>query len=373
MPIKVNPFKPTAGKNPPLLIDRREILDDFREGILDGPGAPGRLMRITGARGSGKTVLLNAFGAIAKEYGWAVIDETAGDQLCERIRSQALAHNPLTGVSLKASLPLVSADVNLTQPASTSLRAALTHRVEGLTRAGKGLLITIDEVQDAAEDDMRIIAQAVQHLIREDQSIALIFAGITSGVMRIIDGKAMTFLRRAMAEELHPIPLLEVADALRRTFEENGLAVHDSELKAMARASAGYPFMIQLIGYRVFRLARRHEAEQACVLAIDVERGVEGARAEYETMVLEVSLNQLSALPIAFLLAMAQDDSSSAISEIAKRLGKSTQGVSPVRQELISEQVIEPVSRGRIDFALPYLREYLREHEDDLRARFGLL
>ena len=45
----VNPFKPTAGMNPPELIGRDTVLDDFAEALENGPGAPDRLMRISGA------------------------------------------------------------------------------------------------------------------------------------------------------------------------------------------------------------------------------------------------------------------------------------------------------------------------------------
>jgi hypothetical protein len=40
-----NPFKPTAGANPPLLVGRDELIDEFAESIEDGPGAPMRLRR----------------------------------------------------------------------------------------------------------------------------------------------------------------------------------------------------------------------------------------------------------------------------------------------------------------------------------------
>ena len=53
-----NPFKPTAGKRPPMLIGRESVIEDFEEGLDNGAGAPGRLMLITGNRGCGKTVLL---------------------------------------------------------------------------------------------------------------------------------------------------------------------------------------------------------------------------------------------------------------------------------------------------------------------------
>ena len=47
----VNPFKPTAGAEPPVLIGRDKVIDDFSDGLDEGVGAPARLMRITGPRG----------------------------------------------------------------------------------------------------------------------------------------------------------------------------------------------------------------------------------------------------------------------------------------------------------------------------------
>ena len=38
-----NPFKPTAGKRPPILIGRESVIEDFEEGLDNGAGAPGRL------------------------------------------------------------------------------------------------------------------------------------------------------------------------------------------------------------------------------------------------------------------------------------------------------------------------------------------
>ena len=56
--IGVNPFLPTAGAEPPQLIGRAGILDEFRYGLRIRSGAPGLLTIFTGARGIGKTVML---------------------------------------------------------------------------------------------------------------------------------------------------------------------------------------------------------------------------------------------------------------------------------------------------------------------------
>lgn len=57
MKAKENPFKPTAGGEPPLLIGRGKVIRDFEKGLDNGVGAPGRIMLVTGARGTGKTVM----------------------------------------------------------------------------------------------------------------------------------------------------------------------------------------------------------------------------------------------------------------------------------------------------------------------------
>ena len=75
---RANPFKPTAGMNPPELIGRDAILDDFSDALDNGPGSPERLMRVSGVRGVGKTVLLNAMGDIAETVAlrWLTLRQT---------------------------------------------------------------------------------------------------------------------------------------------------------------------------------------------------------------------------------------------------------------------------------------------------------
>lgn len=83
-----NPFKPSAGSSPPLLVGREAAIDAFDESIEDGPGAPARLSRLTGARGVGKTVMLTALGERAQSRGWIVIAETATSGLVGRLTAE---------------------------------------------------------------------------------------------------------------------------------------------------------------------------------------------------------------------------------------------------------------------------------------------
>jgi len=68
-----NPFKPSFGVSPPLLVGREGLIDEFVEALEDGPGSAARATLYTGARGAGKTVMLNAIEGRAKQLGWVVV------------------------------------------------------------------------------------------------------------------------------------------------------------------------------------------------------------------------------------------------------------------------------------------------------------
>ncbi len=368
----VNPFKPTAGAEPPVLIGRDRVIEDFSDGLDEGVGSPARLMRITGPRGSGKTVLLTELGDMARKRGWTVLYETAGEGLCENIVRALSAPGLKRELSAELNAVVAKAHVGVERDArETTLREALGDAAAKLTGKDKGLLVTIDEVQDADEEDIRVIASAVQHLIRERKNIAFVFAGITTGVLDLINGKSLTFLRRAKAEELGAIPIDEVACALRTTVEKSGLAIDEDALTLAAHETAGYAYLIQLVGYHIWRTGKAH-AEQSPVISLeDAKRGVSAALADFETSVLETALSDLPRHAMEYLLAMSEDDGPSSTAAIADRLGLKGTSLTSYRRMLIKRQVIEPTARGYVDFSIPHMRDYLRRSGEDLLVRYG--
>ena len=146
--MRMNPFKPTAGAEPPVLAGRDGILYDFEMGLEEGVGAPGRLMRITGPRGSGKTVLLTELGDIARRRGWRVLDVTAAERLPELI-CRRLERSSDAEYELGIDLMVVKASARLGDKGESAddVYEALGRVARALTKHGKGLLVTIDEIQ----------------------------------------------------------------------------------------------------------------------------------------------------------------------------------------------------------------------------------
>ncbi|NHM15934.1 AAA family ATPase [Eggerthellaceae bacterium zg-887] len=369
----VNPFKPTAGAEPPVLVGREKVIEDFSDGLAEGAGARGRLMRITGPRGSGKTVLLTELGDLARNEGWDVIDETARDGLCDRIAHAASSEASRADLSFDLHAGVFDFHAATPKPEGPcDLRDALTKRLQVLARQKRGLLITLDEVQDANRDEMREIAAAVQHLIREKHDIAFVFAGLTSGVLDLVNGEALTFLRRALPEELAAIPTEEVRAAYRETMVRSGLDIEDEALSIAAQATVGYAYLVQLVGYQVWRAGKGHVETSKLITALDARQGVDAAIDEFFDAVLESAVAGLPLRAVEYLLAMADGPDVCPTAFVADELNVAAASLTSYRRMLIQRQIIESHARGFVTFAIPYTRRFLRERKESLLARYGV-
>lgn len=363
----MNPFKPTAGKTPPELIGRDAIIEAFVDGIENGPGAPERLMRLTGARGMGKTVMLNELGRIARQRGWLVIDEVASTGFCTRILDRLTPRSHVGSMRVRPSILGISLGEIEIERASLTLRETMEDRLKS-NKAG--LLITLDELQDTSIDEIRALAVAIQQVIGDDLSIAFAFAGLPSMVDRVVNAKALTFLRRAVPENLVPLWPEDIERSFAETLEASGMKTTPEALGMMTETSAGYPFMVQLVGYYTWKVAQKRASK--IIELPDAKQGAVAARLQFDRMVVEPALHNLPETLLNYLLAMAEDNGKpSKVGAVSLRLGKELTALSSYRSRLIKENVIESRSRGEIRFVIPYMADYLNAHRAELLDEMG--
>jgi len=247
-----NPFTPTFGVTPPMLVGRDEEISTFADAPDDGPGAPGRAMLFTGARGSGKTVMLNAVEDAAARRGWLVISETTrpgvADELTKTVLPGLLSeHHPgavqshVTGAN--ASAAGFGGGVTRQRVERFPMEPSLRSEVEALTDALRphqtGVLISLDEVHTAALQDLRQITQAVQHAFREGRELAFVAAGLPSAVQDVLNDEVMTFLRRAERFTLGAVSVDDVKQALLRPIEDSGRTITPLHSGSPPRARRG--------------------------------------------------------------------------------------------------------------------------------------
>lgn len=348
-----NPFKPTAGMNPPELVGRDSILEDFTEALENGPGAPERLMRISGVRGTGKTVLLNAVGDIARSKGFKVVDIASNAGFCTRLRELLTHESPSKHVTVEPSVLGVSLGaIELTKGEPLLGEVMLATSKKG------GLLVTLDEIQDASPEEMREFGNEIQLLIRQKANVAFVFAGLPTAVDGIIGDETLTFLQRARAIELNRLADSDVAESLRDTFQKTGKEVSEEIVDSLTQAVSGYPFMLQLVGYYTWQATARRKATK--VTQEDVTLGLEKGRSNFESMVIAPALRRLPERQQEYLCAMARCEGSSiATGEIARAMNLTTSEIGSYRKRLIDANIIEGPAFGKVSFAIPYMREYL--------------
>ena len=115
--------------------------------------------------------------------------------------------------------------------------------------------------------------------------------------------------------------------------------------------------MIQLVGYQVWKHSGDGTVTQPAVAA-----GTTAARLRLGNLVHAPALRDLSDVDRTMLVCMAKDDGPSQIADIAERMDRLVNYVSVYRNRLLAAGIIKTAGYGKIDFAAPYLREYLREH-----------
>ena len=372
-----NPFKPTAGKMPPILIGRQDIVDDFSYALENGAGAPGRLMLITGQRGFGKTVMLTELRRTAQSFGWETFSETASQGMTQRLitalssKKRQVAEAtfaPSVSVAGIASVSLGSVAV-VSPDATLNLREAINQRLKKLSD-GKGILFTVDETQAAQTEELVALATAIQHVIADEDlrqlpddkahGIAFAFAGLPAIVDDVVNNEVLTFLRRAMYYELEAIPLPDVRNAYIESVISSKKTLSTDCAERAAQASEGNPYLVQLIGYYMWQAAQaRHSKE---ISEQDVEQGIRDAQSQFPMAVCVPAFKGLTSAQQHFLQAMAPDyPMPSSLSDIAERAGKSMSWVGKYRTSLERAQMIHTSAWGMVAYSIPYFGKWIQQ------------
>ena len=390
-----NPYAPGAGQRPPELAGRDRELAQF-DVVLEriARGRPERSLVLTGLRGVGKTVLLNALRsqAISQLWGTGKI-EARPDQSIRRPLASALhmavreltpRHRDPTQVDgflgvLKAfALRSVSDGTKLRDrwqpgidvPAATGRADTGDIEVDlvellvdaaGLARdVGVGIALFVDEMQDIPADDVSALCAACHELSQQALPLVVVGAGLPHlpAVLSASKSYSERLFRYVRIDKLDR----KAADlALVAPAADEEVAFEPAALDALFQITEGYPYFVQAYG----KVTWDH-APRSPVTADDVRVAAPDAEAELAVGFFGSRYERATPAERDYLRAMAvlSDLSDGAVntSDVAEHLGRKPSSLSPARDSLMKKGLVYSAERGTIAFTVPHFGSYLRKH-----------
>lgn len=341
---KRNPYAVSFGRIPNQYISRSFMIDNIIES-LDGDVVTEQAFKLTGTRGSGKTVTLSAIEKrLRKDPAWIVIDLKSNGEIVNDLIAALYESVPFLTRFIDANLNLTSfgISVNLSgkRPASSSsvvLKKILTE----VQRKKKKVLIAIDEIRKT--NAIIDFIQEFQILMRAELPVYLIVAGLYDDIESVENTEGLTFFLRATKYEMTPLNISAIREDYRKT-----LNISYDVADEMAVMTKGYAFAYQAFGKYMWDSGDKEIS--AAVLS-----NVDDALAE---MVYEKIWSELSPRDRWFLQFVVQKDRMKA-SELLEITKKKHNEWSEPRKKLIEKGVIDGSVRGEISLKLPRMKEFV--------------
>ena len=391
-----NPYAPGAGQRPPELAGRDEQLAAF-DVVLQrvAKGRPERSLILTGLRGVGKTVLLNALRSAAVRSGWGTGKlEARPDQRLRRPLSSAL-HQALRELGhprpeeTEQVLGVIRSFVQRDVGAGARLRdtwslgidapavrgradsgdieidlVELLSDVGGLAAdVGKGVAVFLDEMQDLGPADVSALCAACHEISQSGLPLIVVGAGLPH--LPAVLSASKSYSERLFGyQRIDRLPRGAADRALAAPAEVEGAAYTAEALAALYAATGGYPYFVQAYGKAVW-----DRATASPITADDVAVATPEADAELAVGFFGSRYERATPGEREYLRAMADvasldaaDQESVPTAEVAASLGKKPQSLSPARDSLLKKGLIYSAERGRIAFTVPHFGRYLRAH-----------
>lgn len=181
-------------------------------------------------------------------------------------------------------------------------------------------------------------------------------AGLLEVRSTLLAGRHSTFLHRCEQYEIGLLAEAESRQALLEPIEAAGAAIAPEALDAMLAAAAGHPYMLQLVGYEVWRAAAD---PLSGISPAEARAGLAEARQDMGPRIFGPIWRDLSATDKRLLVAMLSDPDQSNIGDLARRWGGAPNQVGSYRQRLILRGVIRAAGRGLLAFTHPEARRYV--------------
>ncbi len=389
-----NPYAPGAGQRPPELAGRDRELEQF-EVTLErvAAGRPERSMVLSGLRGVGKTVLLNALRGQAVRRAWGTGKIEARPDQSIRIPVAQAVHAAIREVGHRHRDPdRVDAVAGVLR--SFALRTGLEDRraaskggrrwtppldapaIKGRADSGDleldlvelftdvanlaqdlgvGVALFVDEMQDIATPELAALCGACHEISQQGAPLLVVGAGLPHLPVALAASKsyAERLFRYVAVDRL---PREMAVRAWIRPAASEGVAFQDDSLDVLYRLTDGYPYFVQAYGKATWDAALTSPISVRDVLTAAPE-----AEAELAVGFFGARFDRATPAERDYMSAIAElGDGAIATADVARHLGRKPQSLSPARDGLIKKGLVYSGERGSVAFTVPHFGKFLR-------------
>ncbi len=345
-----NPFSISFGKSPIEYIDRikftNQIMEDFT-----GEFSPNNVYMITGIRGSGKTVLMtNLSKKFAEKEEWIVIELNPLRDMLSQMAASLYEIPAMHKLFMKAKLDLSALGLGASienAPPVTDIENGIHKMLEQVSRAGKRILITVDEV--TSSDNIKIFVSAFQIMLRKDYPVYLLMTGLYNNINNLQNDKSLTFLYRAPKIYLDPLSTFAMSNKYQKA-----LNIEKEKADYMAKATKGYSFAFQTLGYLAYNEGKNFDLDDIWPLFDQYL-----AEYSYDKIWSELSEKDSTIIQAIAELEKEQGTSSVKVGDIREHIDMASNIFSTYKERLVNKGIIRASKRGEVELLLPRFEQYL--------------
>lgn len=351
-----NPFTTTFSKAPENTYINTQKVDEILENFsYENPSES--VYKITGVRGSGKTVILAKIeekfrSEQNKEKGWIVLDlNPARDmliQIAAMLHKEGYGNVDTKNRSLSISATVLGTGGGVGYSAEKEdpffdIGVELEDMILQAREEGKKLLIGIDEVSKNAE--MVTFASEYGRWLRANYPVYLICTGLYENIQEVSNVKNLTFFRRATTIKTEPLNQIRMSEMYR-----NKLGIEIEEARKMAKATKGYAYAFQELGVLYFKKKPNDSFD-------DILPDLKAELFAYSYEKIWEEMTEADR----FLARLLIEDKEYKREEILKLMGEKAGNYSMYRDRLIKRGILES-RQAYVSLALPYFTDYIKEY-----------
>lgn len=351
-----NPFTTTFSKNPEnsyILTDELgEVLENF---MYEKPSESA--YKITGVRGSGKTVNLTKVEEALRtdenqKKGWIVFDINPSrdmlTQFAAMLVKEGFGRKKTKGKSFSATATVLGTGGGFGFSSEddailSDVGVEIEEMLQSVKKRGKKILVGIDEVSKTPE--MVQFASEYGKWLRADFPVYLVCTGLYENIMEVSNVKNLTFFRRATTIKTEPLNSVRMAEMYRRL-----LSVEIEEALEMSKITMGYAYAFQELGVLYFRKKKSDTLQDL----------MPSLKAELFAYSYEKIWEELTEAD-RFLVKLLTEKKEYKREEVIRLMGEKSGNYSMYRDRLLKRGIL--MSRqAYISFSLPFFAEYVKDY-----------